>query len=222
MPQLEIACFNAESAKIAAKSGADRIELCANANVGGTTPAISTLQEVKKVVPIPVFVMIRCRGGNFNYSRDEYQIMQQELRERTTLANGFVFGFLTGDGKVDVERNSELVKLAGLKPCTFHRAFDEIDDPVGALHALKACGFANVLTSGGASSAPAGVDMLADLVEGGNTLGLNIMPGGGVRSSNVMELRSRTHAEWYHSSAVVDDSGVANAEEVAALKNALF
>ncbi|KFY86413.1 hypothetical protein V498_07504 [Pseudogymnoascus sp. VKM F-4517 (FW-2822)] len=121
MKYLEIACFNAPSALIAARAGADRIELCADRSVGGTTPPLSDLEAIKaQQVEIPVMVMIRPRGGDFVYSDEEFAQMKEEMKRFRGLADGFVFGILKEEGGevvVDGERNSELVELARPLPC---------------------------------------------------------------------------------------------------------
>ena len=91
---LEIACFNASSATVAAQAGADRIELCANYSAGGVTPSHSTLQHVRKEVTIPINVMIRPRAGNFDYSDEEFTLMKKDMEVLKPLASGFVFGIL--------------------------------------------------------------------------------------------------------------------------------
>ena len=127
MKYLEIACFNAPSAVVAAAAGADRIELCADRSVGGITPPLSDLEALRPQVKIPVMIMIRPRGGGFVYSDEEFIEMKGDIERVRGLADGFVFGVLKEEGgvvKVDEERNLELVKLASPLPCTFHRAID--------------------------------------------------------------------------------------------------
>lgn len=79
--KLEIACFNLESALIAQEFGADRIELCDNMPVGGTTPNFETAQKVRDEVQILMNVMIRPRGGNFVYNDTEFEQMKFEIQE---------------------------------------------------------------------------------------------------------------------------------------------
>nr|WP_244614367.1 copper homeostasis protein CutC [Elizabethkingia argenteiflava] len=114
MTTLEIACFNEPSARIAAYGGVDRIELCENYAEGGLTPQAETLRRLKTHVRIPIFVMIRPRGGNFQYTKCEFKEMQTQLLDLKSLgADGFVFGILSSEGKVDIEKNKVLVQLAG-------------------------------------------------------------------------------------------------------------
>ena len=221
MPLLEIACFNTESALIAQSVGADRIELCDGLADGGTTPQLSSLQEVKgngkSAATVPTFVMIRPRGGDFFYSVEEFGQMKSDIIRFKSLADGFVFGILGTDNKVDTARNSELVSLADPLPCTFHRAFDDAEDLYEALEVIIRCGFKTILTSGGAPSASVGAETLWKLIERGRGR-IQVMPGGGVRSSNVMDLKRMVKAPFYHSSAIVGDCRLAEAEEVSQLK----
>jgi copper homeostasis protein len=217
MSLLEIACFNAESALIAESSGAHRIELCKEQALGGTTPLISTFQSVKKAVKIPVNVMIRPRGMDFVYDDDEFLQMKKDI-ESFTGVDGFVFGILR-DGKVDEERCRVLVEKSEGRPCTFHRAFDEIPESqmMAELEVLVRCGFKSVLTSGGRKNALEGRKVLGELVEAAKGR-IDIIAGGGVRSSNLEMLRKETSAGWFHSSAIVDPGGeVASRDEVTRL-----
>ncbi|KAL1957079.1 hypothetical protein VTO42DRAFT_6337 [Malbranchea cinnamomea] len=217
MALLEIACFNRSSALVAQTAGADRIEFCDNMAVGGITPSLDLLLEIRNSIKIPVYVMIRPRGGNFVYTEGEFETMKSDLVRFKEVADGFVFGILDSNGNVDVERNRELVELAQQSPCTFHRAFDETMDPASALEDVIRCGFEAVLTSGGQTSALAGIDMLSKLVEQAKDR-IEIMPGGGVRSSNVWQLKARTGARWYHSSAITQEGDTADAVEIENLK----
>ncbi|NUY82570.1 copper homeostasis protein CutC [Flavobacterium sp. MAH-1] len=213
--KLEIACFNYESAIVAARSGADRIELCAGFEVGGTTPDFEILKKLKAEIELPIYVMIRPRGGNFVYSDSEFNQMKSEIEKFGSLADGFVFGILDSGSKVDVERNSELVQLTG-KPCTFHRAFDEVDDFDSALEDVILCGFSNILTSAGKGNAIDNFGKLSDLVRKSDGK-ITVMPGGGVRSSNIEKLKT-SGANWFHSAAITDGNQSVDANETKKLK----
>ena len=166
--------------------------------------------------------MIRPRAGDFLYSGEEFETMKESLLAFAEAgADGFVFGILDAEKNVDVGRNSELVKLAG-RPCTFHRAFDEISGEAmeTALEELVGCGFKAILTSGGRATAVAGVDRLKELV-GVSRGRIGIIVGGGVRADNVGTLRAVTAAEYFHSSAIVGGGGGASLNEVTALREVL-
>ena len=216
--QLEIACFNLESAVIAQENGADRVELCANRNEGGTTPDFELTKTVRKKITIDLNVMIRPRGGDFVYSDSELEQMKVEILAFKKLqVDGFVFGILNKDGSLNVLQNAALVAWANPLPCTFHRAFDGIKNKFQALESLIECGFKTILTSGEETTVIDGIDVLATLVEKANDR-IIIMPGGGLRSSNIELLKEKTKAVFYHSSAVIGLGEIANLEEIKALK----
>lgn len=221
MKQLEIACFNFESALIAQKAGADRVELCADMSVGGTTPSIEIIQQAPEYLTIDLYVMIRPRGGNFVYSELEFEQMKSEIETIKKLGvNGFVFGILKDDNTINIKQNKALVELAKPFPCTFHRAFDEVSDLKKALEDVISCRFSTILTSGTFPNVMEGKEVLKRLVNQANNR-IEIMPGGGLRSINISALDEMVNANWYHSSAITDGSEIASSEEIIQLKNKL-
>ncbi len=218
--KLEIACFNIESALIAQQGGADRIELCDNFSVGGITPHFEIVQTARKKIEINLLVMIRPRGGNFIYTNEEFEKMKTDLLSLKKLGvNGFVFGILNTNLTVNSKQNSKLVELAHPLPCTFHRAFDLTPNSEKALNHIVESGFKTILSSGHKSSALEGTDELSKLIiQGSNKI--TIMPGGGVRSTNIHEIELKTNACFYHSSAILKGD-IADIEEVKSLKNKL-
>ncbi|KAF1986441.1 hypothetical protein K402DRAFT_377649 [Aulographum hederae CBS 113979] len=223
---LEIACFtptSAITAITAITAGADRIELCASYHLGGVTPPLSWLEQIKSHFAnctseiIPINVMLRPRCGDFFYTSSEFDQMRDALTSFADAgADGFVFGILTENGDIDAERNTKLVQLASVrgKSCTFHRAFDGIDDgrKIEALNTLVECGFEAVLTSGtaGAEGAIGGVEVLGRLVEAAEGR-IEVVVGGGVRSGNLGGLRG-TGARWFHSAAMGEGEEVDEVE----------
>ena len=221
MKKIEIACFNLESALIAQKAGADRVELCADMLVGGTTPSIEMIQQACEDLTIAINVMIRPKGGNFVYSNSEFEQMKSEIEIIKKLGiSGFVFGILNDDNTINIEQNKELVELAKPFSCTFHRAFDEILDYEKALENVISCGFSTILTSGTFSNVLEGKEVLKQLVIQANNR-IEIMPGGGLRTTNISELDKIVHANWYHSSAITDGSEIASSDEIIQLKKKL-
>lgn len=220
MNKLEIACFNYESALIAQQGGADRIELCDNFKEGGTTPDYTIVAKARNEIKIDLFIMIRPRGGNFVYTNEEFDQMKKDILHFKNLnVDGFVFGILNEDNSINIQQNKELIQLASPLPCSFHRAFDKINDQKTALEIVINCGFKTILTSGFTSSAIDGMDNLEQLVkQAGNKI--SIMPGGGVRSSNIAQIKNKTQAHYYHSSAIIQDD-IADMNEVKKLKEQL-
>ncbi len=218
MKNLEIACFNYESALIAQQGGANRVELCASYQDGGLTPGFETVNQTLSNLHIEVYVMIRPRAGNFVYSPAEIEAMKTSIIQLKAIGvHGFVFGILDPDAEVNLLKNSELVQLANPLPCTFHRAFDRTTDPQKTLEQIIHCGFKTILTSGAKPNAMDGILTLNTLLEMAQNR-ITLMPGGGVRSSNINSLCSQVNTTWYHSSAITDNSDMANLQEVKALK----
>lgn len=219
MSKIEIACFNPESAMIAIENGADRIELCDGLSEGGTTPDFETARTLREKINIPIFVMIRPRGGDFTYSDVEFEQMKDELSQLKALqVDGFVFGILDENDEVNIEQNKALVELANPLPCTFHRAFDRAKDLENSLEKVIDCGFKTILTSGQKPNVSEGKENLKKLVELSNGR-IEILVGGGLRSTNIEEIREFTKAGYFHSSAITDGGAFANPTEVVALKS---
>jgi copper homeostasis protein len=219
--KLEIACFNVESALIAQENGADRVELCDGISVGGTTPNTKMVALARKNLTIDVYVMIRPRGGNFVYNDVEFNQMKSEIQILKKLnVNGFVFGILNEDNAINSVQNTELVELAKPLPSTFHRAFDEVSDVFKSLEDVITCGFQTILTSGQKPNVVEGANQLASLIEMAKNR-ITIMPGGGLRSSNIEFIKQKTKAIFYHSSAITDGTETAVASEIITLKSNL-
>jgi copper homeostasis protein len=217
---LEIACFNPGSAIIAQDNGADRVELCYDIKSGGITPPLKWIIETRKVVQIALNIMVRPRPGSFVYNAHELDDIRRTILFGKELGlNGFVFGVLGNDGNIDIEKNKFLTELAHPLPCTFHRAFDEMEDKAGVLEALIKCGFKRLLTSGGNGNAVNFSSGLKALIQQANGR-ISIMPGGGIRSSNINSLLE-TGASEFHSAAITDHSDVADGKEIKRLKSLL-
>ena len=199
MPVLVEACVDSVASAVAAeRGGAGRLELCDNLFDGGTTPSAGMISAVKAAVHIPVFVIIRPRGGGFCYSDAELGVMRLDIEAARMLgADGIVLGALTVDAQVAVDPMRALLDAAGAMPSTFHRAFDLTPDLGRSLEDLMALGVKRVLTSGGAAKALDGVPDIAALVKraGG---GVMVMAGGGVREENVQEIVHRTGVAEVH------------------------
>ena len=198
---LEIAVFSLQGALDAALAGADRLELCENAHDGGTTPSYGFLKIAKQLITIPIFPIIRPRGGPFVYSNAEFNIMKEDILLCKELGySGVVIGMLDKDGEIDIHRTQELVELAGNMEVTFHRAFDRCAHPQKALAQLIDCGCKRILTSGQYPSVVQGMDLLKALIEQA-TDRIVIMPGSGVNSTNIELLAKHTQAKEFHTAA---------------------
>jgi copper homeostasis protein len=201
--QLEICAFNLASAIIAQRSGADRIELCASPAEGGVTPSPGVIRTARESLRIALYPIIRPRGGDFLYSDEEFRVMLRDIEYcKQAGCNGVVIGMLNADGSVDQGRCTRLVEAAYPLGVTFHRAFDWAANPFEALEAIIQMGCERILTSGQRPTAEEGVEMIDQLVREADDR-IVIMPGSGVRSTNITLLAEKTGASEFHTSARV-------------------
>jgi copper homeostasis protein len=193
------ACVDSVASALAAeRGGAQRLELCDGLFDGGTTPSAGMIAACKAAVSIPVFVMIRPRGGGFVYSDVERDVMRRDIVVARELgADGVVIGGLLPNGTVDLTLVKTLVETARGLPVTFHRAFDLTPDLEASLESLANAGVQRILTAGGASTAAEGASTLARLVRRAGSR-IAVLAGGGVREENVRTLVSISGVREVH------------------------
>ncbi len=198
---LEVCAFNIQSCIIAERAGAARVELCDNPIEGGTTPSYGTVKQVRKKISIALYPILRPRSGNYFYNEDEYEIIKKDIAVFKEIeCSGISVGISTIDAEIDTERLKQIVEWAYPMGVTCNRAFDCTPDPFKALEEIIDCGCERVLTSGQKSAAPYAGEVLAKLVQhAGNRI--VIMPGAGVKSSNIAQLKKECGAREFHSSA---------------------
>jgi len=196
----ELCAEQIDACLAAREGGADRIELCSGLSEGGLTPSHAFLRVAIQQSGLPVYVLLRPRGGNFMYSEHEFALIEEDLEHARQLgASGFVAGALKADGSVDQRRMRRLVELAGPLEVTFHRAFDVSNDLERALEDVIATGCRRVLTSGGAKDVLAGADRLRELVE--QAAGrIAIAAGGGLRVGDAAEIARSSRVSHFHGS----------------------
>ena len=192
-----------EKALESQNNGADRIELCENLAVGGTTPSYGTVKICLEKLNIPIFPMIRARGGNFVYSNDEIEIMKEDIKVFKNLGvKGIVLGCLTSANEIDLELTKTLVDLAYPMEVTFHKAIDEISNPLDYIEDLVNIGIKRVLTSGGKLTAFEGKDLINKMIKKSNGR-LKIVVAGKVTKENLFELQNFIPADEFHGKLIV-------------------
>jgi copper homeostasis protein len=200
---LEAPVYTLEACMQAAAFGVDRLELCSSFAEGGETPSAGMLKILKSEIDIPVFVMIRPRGGDFAYSQKELMVMKRDIELMGELgADGFVFGVLDPEGKVNTDACESLIRTASGKPCTFHRAFDASSDYFDSLEKVIGCKFQRILTSGGKNTVSEGLPLLIELMDIAKGR-ISIMPGGGSEPAHVVELRKTGYLREIHASCKI-------------------
>jgi copper homeostasis protein len=202
---LEIIGFDIEGCLVAQAAGANRIELCADPHLGGTSPSESFIRAAVAQLDIPVYVMVRPRGGNFCYTAGEVEEMKETISLCKSIGcAGVVFGILTPSANINIEHCAQLVSLAQPMGVTFHRAFDVVNQPLVALEQIIELGFERILTSGQKPTALEGADLIRQCIEVADNR-IVIMPGSGVTSDNLLKIRALTGTTEFHSSAKMSD-----------------
>lgn len=198
---LEVCTASIRSVQAAVAGGAKRIELCSALSVGGLTPSLGLLREVRALYPeLRIHVLIRPREGDFVYSEEELRVMERDIEAVLPYADSIVSGAMTSAGDVDEVATRRLLERSQGVAFTFHRAFDQSQSPLEALETIRALGCTRILTSGTKDTAEAGIPIIRQLVE--HAAGaIKILPGGGVTASNIKRILTETGAREVHGSA---------------------
>ena len=206
---LECATDSVESALAAAAGGADRLELCANLIIGGTTPTMALFDEVRSLSQIPLYILIRPRFGDFLYTDYEANVICREIEMfQKAGAEGVVIGSLNKDGSLNAEHMKRFIDSAKDMSVTLHRAFDMCADPFETLKQAKELGVNTILTSGQAPSSLEGIDLYEKLIEKANGE-ISILAGGGIKASTIEKLLKQTSLTAFHMSGkIVVESGM--------------
>lgn len=198
---LEVCAFNIQSCLVAEKVGAQRVELCDNPVEGGTTPSYGTVQRTREKITIDLYPIVRPRAGHYWYDEDEFAIMKKDILAFKELGcDGISTGIGMQNGEIDTTRLKRIVEWAYPMGVTCHRVFDGTPDPFRSLEEIIDCGCERILTSGTKSAAPDAADILSKLIHQAAER-IIIMPGAGIRSTNIEKLIKETGATEYHTSA---------------------
>lgn len=203
---LEACVETYKEAFLAETRGADRIELCAELNVGGITPSYALLESVRAKLSIPIMVMIRPRGGNFIYDTLELKLMKQNIDICKSLnVNGVVFGLLDDNNNIDVKNTMLLAKCAHPLEVTFHKAIDETNDLIKSVYELKQIPeITRILTSGGKPTAYEGSRLLNEMIQATEGA-LKILAAGRITDKNLAEISGILHTDEFHGRRIVGD-----------------
>ena len=203
---LEIIATTLEDARRIEAGGADRIELVSALTEGGLTPSYALLKNVVQGVNIPVNVMIRPHANSFHYTKAEITLMTEDIIIAKELkANGVVLGVLNEKDEIDIPSLERLLQVCDGLDVTFHRAIDELIDPIKGLALLTRYDqIKNVLTSGGRGGIMNNLYVLRNMVE--KSKHLNILVGGGLNLSNIREVMAHSNAFDYHFGTAVREN----------------
>lgn len=195
-----------EEAILAEERGANRIELCSDLANDGLTPSFELMKKTISNLKIPVMTMVRPRAGNFVYSEEEIREMKSEIDlAKKAGAAGIVFGLLTSDNKIDIKNTQILADYAVPLPVTFHKAIDELENPVdGVIELLKIENIKRILTSGGKPTAWEGQETIRKMIQAAGDK-IIILVAGKVLDSNVEEIRKITGVRELHGRRIVGE-----------------
>jgi copper homeostasis protein len=200
---LEACVENLKEAIAAEQHGANRIELCDNLHVGGTTPSYGTIFIAKNTLLIPIMVLIRPRGGNFVYNYQEIEIMKKDIAVcRDIGVQGIVIGALRTDSTIDTELMKELVTLAFPMEITFHKAIDETSDILVECRKLASLGINRLLTSGAKPTALEGAGVIKQMIaelEGK----VQIVAAGKITNENLGHIKTLIPTGEFHGRRIV-------------------
>ena len=202
---IEACVENINEAIRAEAQGAHRVEMCENLIIGGTTPSAGTIAIAKKVLNIPIMVLIRPRGGDFVYSDLEVEIMKHDIQVCKQIGiDGVVLGTLTEENTINTKLLNELVNLAKPLDITFHKAIDETIDIVGEFKRLLAYQIDRILTSGGAETVYEGQQTINEMARLSDEK-IKIIAAGKIHQSDLSNLQKIIKTNEFHGKKIVGD-----------------
>ncbi|MFO0878456.1 MAG: copper homeostasis protein CutC [Gemmataceae bacterium] len=197
---LEVAVASVQDALTSRDGGADRLELNAALALGGLTPTLGMLREVREAVTLPIIVLARPRAGGFCYNASEFRVLLRDIDLALEHgAEGIAFGVLTAEGTIDHERCWQIIRLIGTREAVFHRAFDVTPDPVASLEQLIDLGVKRVMTSGQEETAYQGAACIRRLRKQAQGR-VEVLPAGGINRFTVADVLARTGCDQIHAS----------------------
>lgn len=178
-PLLEVIVQSVRDAREAASGGADRLEVVRAIGDGGLTPALSLVRAIAAETSLPLRVMVRENRG-YGTDAGELPALRRAVAECAAGGvNGIVLGFAC-NGEPGLDALVRVLEAAPDVNVTFHRAFDQLTDPLRAIDELvRVPQIDRILTSGGEGTAAVRCDRLRQYaLRAGQRVG--IIAGGGV------------------------------------------
>jgi copper homeostasis protein len=202
---IEVCVENINEALRAESLGANRVELCENLKVGGTTPSAGQITVAKKLLKIPIMVLIRPRGGNFIFSNNEIEIMKHDIAVcRDMGIDGVVIGALTKEHTIDRILIEELISIARPMEITFNKAIDKTFTILEEFKKLIKLDINRVLTSGGAKTALDGKEIINEMVSIANGK-VKVISAGKIHNSDLPMLEKLIKTDEFHGKKIVGD-----------------
>ena len=200
--KIELCAASIEAIYLAKKYDFDRIELCQALEVGGLTPSVA-LQKVALNNFANTHVLIRCRCGDFVYSKEEKKLMFNDVEESVSLGvSGLVIGSLLEDLTLDIDFIKTIRKKYPTLELTFHRAFDDLVNPLESIEQLIDLGVKRILTSGGEVVVSKGIKQVKECISRAKGR-IEIMIGGGINENNISSILTDIEPDAVHFSGTI-------------------
>lgn len=197
---LEVIVCSVVDAIEAQRGGASRLEVVRDLQVGGLTPSLELVREIKSSVGLPLRVMVRETSGFETNDEDEIgRLCDDVLRLDHLGVDGVVIGFLK-DGMIDVELTNRILRCAPNVKATFHHAFEDAHDKMEALEMIRQIPQIDRVLSHGDGNA----ETLASYAR---VSSVPILAGGGIDAKAILEIGRSTPIREFHvgRAARVDD-----------------
>jgi copper homeostasis protein len=218
---LEVIVCSLADAIEAERGGADRLEVVSRLDVGGLTPALSLVQDIKIQVSLPLRVMIRESTGFQTSGRAELERLCESAQAFSALGvDGIVFGFLKGND-VDSESIAAILESVPSMKATFHHAFEAANDKLALIHELKKFSqIDRILAHGGEGSWPEKIGRLAEYQKIAAPE-ICILVGGGLDRSIIEMLSEKGCFNEFHVGLAAREDGKVKSLRVAELVKAM-
>jgi copper homeostasis protein len=221
---LEVIVQSVADAREAARGGADRLEVVRAIDDGGLTPELAVVREIAAAVTLPLRVIVRENAGYSSDAGERPALQRAASAFREAGVDGLVVGFAHA-GALELDTLADVLEAAPDIPVTFHRAFDQLRDPLGAVDALAGVAQVDrILTGGGEGTVARRRECLRTYQERAGTR-LTIIAGSGVdaamlhaivQDGTVREVHVGRAAREGH-----DPNGPVSATEVSRLREIL-
>ncbi len=211
---LEVIVCSVEDAVAAERGGANRLEVISHYEAGGLTPSFGLVRAITAAVKIPARVMLRETEPFVVTGEAEVERLLTAARAFAQLPiAGFVLGFLkttpaTSNGlRIDHDLVARLLACAPNLKVTFHRAFEELADPLSAIAELKRHPQIDCILSRGKGEAwEAELDRFVEW-EGAARPEIGMLPGGGTDAEVIKIFCKLSTIRAFHIGQAVREGG---------------
>ena len=195
---LEVIATCLEDVKRIERAGGKRIELISSYTEGGLTPSYAFIKSGRSSTNTDSrYDSSACEV--FTYTEEEIEMMKEDIVVAQKLGvAGVVLGVLNERNEVNEEKLADLLSVVDGINVTYHRAIDDIENPVEAMRTLKKFHkVTHVLTSGGQGNIVDNIPVLTDMqkVSDGQ---IQLVVGAGVTKENIKQLLDETGISQAH------------------------